>query len=63
MTSALQAAAAAGTRSAAYQWLKRYPKDVDWHQKFTPAPLYELLDAAARKYGSAPPAPISWARR
>jgi long-chain acyl-CoA synthetase len=37
-----------------YQWLKAYPKDVDWHQSFTAAPLYELLDSAAAKYGSRP---------
>ncbi|KAB2917910.1 MAG: long-chain fatty acid--CoA ligase [Hyphomicrobiaceae bacterium] len=55
MTSALQAAAAAEARQAGpYQWLNKYPKDVDWHQKFTPTPLYELLDAAAAKYPSRP---------
>ena len=27
-----------------YQWLKAYPKDVNWHQTFVPSPLYELLD-------------------
>ena len=46
---------------AAYQWLTHYPKDVDWHQKLTPAPLYELLER--RSQSTAPgPAPTSWAR-
>ena len=55
MTSAAQAAAAADTRQTApYQWLKHYPQKIDWHQKLTPAPLFELLDSAAAKYGSRP---------
>src|SRR5262245_16051796 len=46
-------AAPAGTRQqAAYPWLTRYPEGVDWHQNITPAPLYQLLDEAAAKYGS-----------
>ncbi len=51
MTSALQTADMRA-RDAAYPWLSHYPKDVDWHQNFTPAPLYELLDSAAAKFGS-----------
>ena len=51
---ALNAATADARQSAPYQWLTRYPKAVDWHRQFTPAPLYELLDAAAAKYGSRP---------
>ena len=54
MTSALQTAEVPGSRDASYQWLKHYPKDVDWHQNFAPAPLYELLDSAVAKYGSKP---------
>jgi long-chain acyl-CoA synthetase len=49
------AAAAGGTQqSASYQWLKRYPKDVDWHQTFQAGPLYDLLDRAVAKYGTQP---------
>jgi long-chain acyl-CoA synthetase len=51
MTSALQTADMRA-RDAAYPWLSHYPKDVDWHQNFTAAPLYELLDSAVAKYGS-----------
>jgi long-chain acyl-CoA synthetase len=52
---ALDTAAAQQSRQpAAYQWLKAYPRDVDWNLKATPAPLYHLLDAAAAKYGSRP---------
>jgi long-chain acyl-CoA synthetase len=51
MSSALQTADAR-TSDAAYPWLGHYPKEVDWHQKFTAAPLYELLDQAVAKYGS-----------
>ena len=51
---ALNAATADARQSAPYQWLTRYPKGVDWHRKFTPAPLYELLDDAAAKLGSRP---------
>jgi long-chain acyl-CoA synthetase len=55
MTSAAQAAATAGApQTASFQWLKRYPDGIDWHQKFTAAPLFELLDAAAAKYASRP---------
>lgn len=51
MTSALQTADMRA-RDAAYPWLSHYPKDVDWHQNFTAAPLYDLLDSAVAKYGS-----------
>jgi long-chain acyl-CoA synthetase len=55
MTSAAQAAAAADTpQSAPFQWLRRYPKNIDWHQRLTEAPLFELLDSAAGKYASRP---------
>jgi long-chain acyl-CoA synthetase len=54
MTSAAQATAANPAQSVAYQWLKAYPQKIDWHQRLTPAPLFELLDSAAAKYGARP---------
>ncbi len=33
-----------------YTWLNSYPQGVDWHQTFTPAPVYELLDRTAHKH-------------
>lgn len=30
-------------------WLKCYPANVDWHATFEPAPLYRLIDDAARR--------------
>ena len=35
-----------------YPWLKSYPKNVDWYQTFTPAPLYKLLDDAVARSGA-----------
>ena len=49
-----QAASADARQPGTYQWLNRYPKDVDWHQKIAPAPLYQLLDDAVAKYASRP---------
>src|SRR5436190_11877122 len=49
-----QAASADARQPGAYQWLNRYPKGVDWHQKFAPTPLYQLLDDAVAKYPSRP---------
>ena len=49
-----QAAPADARQPGTYQWLTRYPKGVDWHQKITPAPLYQLLDDAVAKFGSRP---------
>jgi long-chain acyl-CoA synthetase len=49
-----QAAPADARQPGTYQWLTRYPKGVDWHQKLTPAPLYQLLDDAVAKFGSRP---------
>ena len=49
-----QAAPADARQPGAYQWLNRYPKGVDWHQKFAPTPLYQLLDDAVAKYASRP---------
>ncbi|MGQ0673930.1 MAG: long-chain-fatty-acid--CoA ligase [Hyphomicrobium sp.] len=44
------ATAAAG--AARWPWLGAYPKDVDWHQSFAPAPLYKLLDDAVGRHGT-----------
>ena len=49
-----QPAPADARQPGTYQWLTRYPKGVDWHQKLTPAPLYQLLDDAVAKFGSRP---------
>ncbi len=49
-----QAAPPATRQPGSYQWLAHYPKGVDWHQSFTPAPLYQLLDDGAAKYGARP---------
>jgi long-chain acyl-CoA synthetase len=53
-TMTAQAAPADARQSAAYPWLTRYPQGVDWHQKITPTPLYQLLDDAASQYGPRP---------
>jgi long-chain acyl-CoA synthetase len=50
MTSALQAPAGA-REAASYQWLRKYPKDVDWFQQFRPLPLGQLLDTAVATHG------------
>jgi long-chain acyl-CoA synthetase len=34
-----------------YPWLSCYPAHVDWHQRFAPAPVFELLDASVARYG------------
>jgi long-chain acyl-CoA synthetase len=49
-----QAATTDGRPQGSYAWLTRYPQGVDWHQKITPAPLYQLLDDAAAKFGARP---------
>jgi long-chain acyl-CoA synthetase len=52
MTEAAEARTDAARRKAApYPWLNRYPKTVDWHQRFKPAPVYALLDASVARYG------------
>jgi long-chain acyl-CoA synthetase len=53
MTQAVQAGAAAGTRAqASHPWLTRYPKDVDWNQRFTPLPMHQMLAASVARHGS-----------
>jgi len=49
-----QAAPADARHPGTYQWLNRYPEGVDWHQRFTPAPLYQLFDAVVAKYALRP---------
>jgi long-chain acyl-CoA synthetase len=49
-----QAAPADARQPGTYQWLNRYPEGVDWHQRFAPAPLYQLLDEAVAKYAARP---------
>ncbi len=39
--------------SSSMPWLQSYPRDVDWHASFTPAPLFSVcLMTAVAKYGS-----------
>jgi long-chain acyl-CoA synthetase len=49
-----QAAPADARQPCTYQWLNRYPEGVDWHQRFAPAPLQQLLDEAVAKYAARP---------
>jgi long-chain acyl-CoA synthetase len=44
----------AAPAAVTYQWLRAYPKGVDWHQTFAPAPLFRLLDEAVDKWGARP---------
>jgi len=53
MTPAQQAQAAPDARQpGTYPWLRRYPEGVDWHEKFEPVPMPDLLDATVVRYGS-----------
>ncbi len=55
MTEAAAARTDAALRKAApLPWLNRYPKSVDWHQRFEPAPVYGLLDASVARHGARP---------
>jgi long-chain acyl-CoA synthetase len=49
-----QAAPADARQPGTYQWLNRYPEGVDWHQRFAPTPLQQLLDEAVAKYAARP---------
>ncbi|RPJ20692.1 MAG: long-chain fatty acid--CoA ligase, partial [Planctomycetaceae bacterium] len=51
MTSAAQAASGA-LKAATYQWLNKYPKDIDWYQQFKPVPMHQIIDDSVAKYGS-----------
>ena len=39
---------------ADFAWLRTYPKETDWFTRIEPAPLYKLLDDAARAHGRRP---------
>mgnify|MGYP001380111166 CR=1 FL=1 len=45
---------AGGTPRRDYPWLRSYPKNVDWHQQFKAAPLFEVMDHAVARFGSRP---------
>jgi long-chain acyl-CoA synthetase len=49
-----QAAPTDARQPGTYQWLNRYPEGVDWHQRFVPTPLHQLLDDAVVKYATRP---------
>ena len=51
MSSAAKPTAEA-VQAPAYQWLRKYPKDVDWFQRFKPLAMGQLLDQAVAKYGN-----------
>jgi long-chain acyl-CoA synthetase len=51
MSSAVKPTAEAA-QGPAYQWLRKYPKDVDWFQRFRPLSMGQLLDQAVAKYGN-----------
>jgi len=42
--------ASAQTRSASRPWLKNYPPEADWYKSYDAAPIYALLDRAAREH-------------
>ena len=50
MSSAAKPTAEA-VQAPAYQWLRKYPKDVDWFQRFKPLAMGQLLDQAVAQYG------------
>ncbi len=41
-------------KPAPYPWLSRYPRTVDWYQRFEPAPVYALLDASVARFAGRP---------
>ena len=51
MTSAVKPAAG-GQEAAPYAWLRKYPQDVDWFQRFKPIPMSQLLDSAVAAHGN-----------
>ena len=50
MSSAAKPTAEA-VQAPAFQWLRKYPKDVDWFQRFKPLAMGQLLDQAVAQYG------------
>ncbi len=41
-------------QAGAYAWLRSYPKEVDWFQRFKPAPLPRFLDEAEARFPASP---------
>jgi long-chain acyl-CoA synthetase len=39
------------TGGEAYQWLRTYPKNIDWYAELKPEPLPNILDRTVRDYG------------
>jgi long-chain acyl-CoA synthetase len=51
MTSTADTRAGAAVRAAPpFQWLARYPRNVDWYQPFKPVAVHQLLAASAARY-------------
>jgi long-chain acyl-CoA synthetase len=50
--SSVQKATAGSQEATPYQWLRKYPKDVDWFQQFRPVPMGQLLDTAVAAHGN-----------
>lgn len=50
--SSVQKTTAGSQEATPYQWLRKYPKDVDWFQQFRPVPMGQLLDTAVAAHGS-----------
>ena len=50
--SSLQKATPGSQEAAPYQWLRKYPQDVDWFQQFRPVTMGQLLDTAVTTHGS-----------
>src|SRR5262245_13608721 len=51
MTSAADARGGAAVRAAPpWQWLAKYPGNVDWHQPLKPVAVHHILDASAARY-------------
>jgi long-chain acyl-CoA synthetase len=51
MTQAAQAASGP-LKPPTYQWLTKYPKDIDWHLQFKPVPMHRIIEESAAKYGN-----------
>ena len=52
MTSSDQAPTPSSADGQGRPWLDHYPQGIDWHQKFEPKPLYEVLDGSIARFGS-----------
>jgi long-chain acyl-CoA synthetase len=42
------------TPAPAYPWLKSYPANIRWDQRFEPKPLFDVLDQAVRRFADRP---------